>query len=159
MSQVSRNTVSSRGTFLLLCPTLRKRRRPQTFRLRDRRRNGTRSWIHCTSSPFPSNLMAKKVFSFVQPSSHMTIRLYAKRSAHPDILLGAQEMPIPPTSQSGSFCRKSPFFRSFQHIACRYLLYPREWHWGSCAADATSHTLHIFQHHTSEPAQQYTNRR
>jgi hypothetical protein len=42
-------------------------------------------------------------FSLVQPSSHLTICLYAKRSAHPDILIGIHEMPIPLASQIGSF--------------------------------------------------------
>jgi hypothetical protein len=42
-------------------------------------------------------------FSLVQPSSHLTICLYAKRSAHPDILIGSHEMLIPLASQSGSF--------------------------------------------------------
>ena len=47
--------------------------------------------------------------SLVQPSSRLTIHLYAKRSAHPDILIGAHEMPIPQASQSGSFCCELPF--------------------------------------------------
>ena len=53
---------------------------------------------------FPSNSCLKVLFSLVQPSSHLTLRLYAKRgSANPDILIGTHEMPIPPASQSGSF--------------------------------------------------------
>jgi hypothetical protein len=43
-------------------------------------------------------------FSLVQPSSHLTISLYAKRSAHPDILVGTHEMLIPVASQSGPSC-------------------------------------------------------
>ena len=42
-------------------------------------------------------------FNLLQPSSHLTLLLYAKRSAHPDILMGTHEMPIPLASQSGSF--------------------------------------------------------
>ena len=53
-------------------------------------------------------LWLKPSFSLVQPSSHLTICLYAKRSAHPDILMGTHEMPIPLASQSGSFCREFP---------------------------------------------------
>src|SRR6266849_9224116 len=106
MSQVSRNIVLSRGGFSLLYPTLpvAQRRRPRTFMLRDRWRCGTRTWMHCRSSLFPSNLWLKAPFSLVQPSSHLTLGLYAKRLTHPDILIGTHEMPIPLTSQSGSFC-------------------------------------------------------
>ena len=49
-------------------------------------------------------LWLKFSFSLVQPSSQLTICLYAKRSTHPDILIGSHEMPIPVASQSGSFC-------------------------------------------------------
>ena len=49
-------------------------------------------------------LWLKLLFSLVRLSSHLTLSLYAKRSAHPDILIGIHEMPIPLTSQSGSFC-------------------------------------------------------
>jgi hypothetical protein len=52
---------------------------------------------------FPSNLWLKVPFSLVLPPSHLTLCLYAKRSAHPDILIGTHEMPIPLASQSGSF--------------------------------------------------------
>jgi hypothetical protein len=48
-------------------------------------------------------LWLKLPLSHEQPSSHLTLRLYAKRSAHPDILIGTHEMPIPLASQSGSF--------------------------------------------------------
>ena len=47
---------------------------------------------------------SKSHFSLLQPSSRLTLRLYAKRSTHPDILLGTREMRIPLVSQSGSFC-------------------------------------------------------
>ena len=47
--------------------------------------------------------MAKAPFSLVQPSSHLTLCLYAKRSARPDILIGTHEMQIPLASQSGAF--------------------------------------------------------
>ena len=59
---------------------------------------------------FPSISLFKNSFSLVKPSSQFTIRLYAKRSAHPDILIGTHEMPIPRASQSGSFCSEFPFF-------------------------------------------------
>ena len=49
-------------------------------------------------------LWLKLSFSLVQPSSRLTLCLYAVRSAHPDILIGTHEMPIPLASQSGSFC-------------------------------------------------------
>src|SRR6267154_2938248 len=106
MYQVSRNIVSSRGRSSLLYPALRQRRRLQTFGLRDRWRNGTRTSesMHCRTSLLPSNLWLKVPFSLVRHSSHLTLCLYAKRSAHPDILIGTHEMPIPLTSQSGSFC-------------------------------------------------------
>jgi hypothetical protein len=54
--------------------------------------------------PLPLQFIAKSSISLVQPSSRLTLRLYAKRSAHPDILIGTHEMPIPLASQSGSFC-------------------------------------------------------
>jgi len=57
--------------------------------------------------------MAEVLFSLVEPSSHLTLCLYAKRSAHPDILIGTHEMPIPLASQGGSFC--SEFF-SFNQL-------------------------------------------
>ena len=57
----------------------------------------------------PPILWLKISFSLVQQSSHLTIRLYAKRSAHPDILIGTHEMPIPRASQSGSFFSEFPF--------------------------------------------------
>ena len=44
------------------------------------------------------------------------IRLYAKRSAHPNILLGTHEMPIPLASQSGSFCREFPSVQSIEQL-------------------------------------------
>ena len=52
----------------------------------------------------PPILCPNLPFSLVQLSSHLTLRLYAKRSAHPDMLIGTHEMPIPLASQSGSFC-------------------------------------------------------
>ena len=55
-------------------------------------------------------------FSLVQLPSHLTLRLYAKRSAHPDILIGNHEMRIPLASQSGSFCRYSLWLDQF-HIS------------------------------------------
>jgi hypothetical protein len=58
MFQVSRNIVSSRGKSLSLYPTPRKRRRPQTFGLKDGRQSGTRSSI-CWSSVLPSKCFAK----------------------------------------------------------------------------------------------------
>ena len=42
---------------------------------------------------------------------HLTLRLYAKRSAHPDILIGTYKMQIPQTSESGSFCLELPFIQ------------------------------------------------
>jgi hypothetical protein len=59
---------------------------------------------------FPSILCLKIPFSLVQPPSHLTFRLYAKRLAHPNTLIGTHEMPIPPASQSGSFLLRIPFF-------------------------------------------------
>ncbi len=43
--------------------------------------------------------------------------LYAKRDAHPDILIGTHKMPIPLASQSGSFCREVTFDQSVEHLA------------------------------------------
>ncbi|KAI0272987.1 hypothetical protein BGY98DRAFT_1099658 [Russula aff. rugulosa BPL654] len=40
----------------------------------------------------------------VQPSSRLTLCLYAKRSSHPDILIGTHEMRIPLSSQSDIQC-------------------------------------------------------
>ena len=61
-------------------------------------------------------------FSLVQPSSHLTLNLYAKRSAHPDILIGTHEMAIPQASQSGSFVENSLSFNQMNisraDIAC-----------------------------------------
>ena len=57
---------------------------------------------------FPPNLWSKIPFSLVQPSSHLTLCLYEKRSAQPDILIGTHEMQIPLASQSGSFV-ENPF--------------------------------------------------
>ena len=104
MSQILRNTISSGGGYSSLYPTLGQQRRPQTFHLRDIWPSGTRTWMHCTSSLFPSgDFMAKAPSSLVQLPSHLTICLYAKRSAHPDILIGTHEMPIPLASQISSF--------------------------------------------------------
>jgi hypothetical protein len=50
--------------------------------------------------------LLKVPFSLAQPSSQLTLSLYAKRhkrSARPDILIGTHEMRIPLASQSGSF--------------------------------------------------------
>jgi len=58
--------------------------------------------IVCLPS-LPLILWLKLLFSLVQPSSPLTLRLYAKRAAHPDILIGTHEMAIPLASQSGSF--------------------------------------------------------
>ena len=62
---------------------------------------------------FPPILWLKVPFSLVQPSSHLTLCLYAVRSAHPNILIGTDEIRIPLASQSGSFCRE---FFSFSHL-------------------------------------------
>ena len=59
---------------------------------------------------FPIIPWLKVPFSLVKPSSHLTLRLYAKRSAHPDILIGSHELPIPPASQGGSFVGSSLLF-------------------------------------------------
>ncbi len=42
------------------------------------------------------------LFSYVQPSSRLVLRLYAERFARRDILIGTHDM-IPVESQSGSF--------------------------------------------------------
>ena len=47
--------------------------------------------------------MTESSVSLVQPSSHLTLGLYAKRSTHPDILIGTHEMPVPLATQSGTF--------------------------------------------------------
>jgi hypothetical protein len=62
MFQVSRNIISVKGSSSSLYLTLSQRRRPQTFGLRDRWRSGIRTWMYCTSSLFPSNVMAKTSF-------------------------------------------------------------------------------------------------
>ena len=59
MSRLSRNILSSRGTSSSLYPTLRQQRRPKTFGLRERWRNGTRTWTHCRSFRFPYGFIAK----------------------------------------------------------------------------------------------------
>ena len=43
------------------------------------------------------------LFSFVQPSSHFILCLYAKRLTHKDLLFGRQEISIPAEPESGSF--------------------------------------------------------
>ena len=58
MSQLSRN-IFSRGTSASLYPIQRQRRRPTTFLSRERSRIGTRTWILCKSSLFPSGSRAK----------------------------------------------------------------------------------------------------
>ena len=65
--------------------------------------------VVCLTS-FPPILWLKVPSSPVQPSSHLALCLYAKRSAHPDILIGTHEMRIPLTSQSGSFFENSLSF-------------------------------------------------
>ena len=162
MYRESRRILFLRGRCSSLYPTLRQRRRPQTFILKDRWRSGTRFWMHCGSSLFLSNFTLKVPFSLVQPSSHLTLCLYAKRSAHPDILIGTHEMLIPLASRSGSFCLELHFGWSIEHLACRYPLYSRERRWRSCAVNAAGHTVHVCPHYTSQPVQQppnYTNQR
>ena len=39
----------------------------------------------------------------MQPSSHLTLRLYLKRLAHPDTLIGTHETPVRVESQIGLF--------------------------------------------------------
>ena len=43
------------------------------------------------------------LFSFVQPSSHLILCLYAKRLTHRDLLIGTQEIAIPAESESSTF--------------------------------------------------------
>jgi hypothetical protein len=62
-----------------------------------------------SSSLFPQTLCLKLPFSLVQPSSHLTICLYAKRSAHSNILIGINEMEITLSPQRGSFFSRIPF--------------------------------------------------
>jgi hypothetical protein len=88
------------------------------------------------SSLFLQTLCLKLPFSLVQPSSHLTIGLYAKRSAHSNILIGINEMEITLSPQRGSFFREFPFILSIEHLVCRYPLCTRERSCGRCAVDA-----------------------
>jgi hypothetical protein len=69
----------------------------------------TRTWtlrrIVSPSHPsFAPILCLKVLFSLVQPSSHLTLRRYAKRgSENPNILIGTHEMPMALASQNGLF--------------------------------------------------------
>ena len=56
---------------------------------------------------FPPILRLKVSFSLVQPTSPLTLRLYAEQSGHPGIPIGTRQIPVPPASQSGSFYRQS----------------------------------------------------
>ena len=48
------------------------------------------------------------VISFVQPSTHLTLCLYAKRFPQSDLLIGTHEITIPVESESDSFvCYRS----------------------------------------------------
>ena len=142
MSQVSRN-ISSRGTSASPYPTPRQRRRPQTFLLRDRWRIGTRIWILCKSSLFPSNSRAKSPIQFrttvfaSHPSS-LCETVYTSRHAfrHPRVA-GT------PSLSKWFVLLRIPLVQSIEHLACSYPLCPREQRWEYCAVGAAGHTLHI----------------
>jgi len=56
----------------------------------------------CKSCLFSPLFLLRVLFSIVQPSSRLVLRLYAERFARRDILIGTHEM-IPVESQTGSF--------------------------------------------------------
>ena len=62
----------------------------------------------CKASLFSPLFRLRVLFSIVQPSSRLVLRLYAERFARRDILIGTHEM-IPVESQIGPFLiRTSP---------------------------------------------------
>ncbi len=56
----------------------------------------------CKAYLFSPLSRLRVLFSIVQPSSRLVLRLYAERFARRDILIGMHEM-IPVESQTGSF--------------------------------------------------------
>ena len=60
--------------------------------------------------PLPPILWLKVPFSLVQPTSLLILRLYAKRSGHPDIPIGTHQMQVPAASKTGSFYLQSSLF-------------------------------------------------
>ncbi len=56
----------------------------------------------CKACLFSPLFPLRDPFSIVQPASRLVLRLYAKRFARQDILIGTYEM-IPVESQTGSF--------------------------------------------------------
>src|SRR6266702_4204097 len=99
----SRNGFARRTSSSSLWSIRQQRRRQQAFRVRDRLCNGTRNLMPCRTCVFKLVFRLSFPFSFVQPSSHLIMYLYAKRLAHPDTLIGAQETPVPVESQTGLF--------------------------------------------------------
>ena len=51
---------------------------------------------------FDRSFLLKVPISFVQPSSHLTLCLLAKRLTQSDLLIGTHEMTIPIKSESGA---------------------------------------------------------
>ena len=71
---------------------------------------------------FPPILRLKPPFSFVQPSSSLTLHLYAKYFARPNTLLGTHEFRIPLEGLTGLFYWDLPLFNRLNitraDIAC-----------------------------------------
>jgi hypothetical protein len=64
------------------------------------------------------------MFSVVQPSSRIVLRLYAERFARRDILIGTHEM-IPVESQTGSFLMRTSLVR-LAELGFRRSICPRK---------------------------------
>ena len=57
----------------------------------------------CKTSIFSLLFRLRILYSSVQPSSRLILRLYAKRFAHSDKLIGTHEIAMPVESQTGWF--------------------------------------------------------
>src|SRR6266702_1832486 len=91
----------------------RLRKGRKAFRLRGRRRCGMRGLMPCRTFFFSTIFFRLKVlFSFVQPSSHIILCLYAKRLTQRDLLIGTHEIMTPVESESSS----SVHYRILVHV-------------------------------------------
>ena len=102
------------------------------------------------------------LFSFVQPSSPLVLRLYADRFARQDVLIGTHEI-IPVESQTGSFLLETWLVRLAEHLGCRLSFCPRRRRQTGWTVEPAGHTLldshcvaeHNTQSHIIHPRRQF----
>ena len=96
----------------------------------------------CKAYLFTPLFPLRVLFSIVQPSSRLVLRLYAERFARRDILIGTHEM-ILVDSQTGSpsINKKNPLIRFAEHFGCRRSFCARQRRQTGWTVESAGHAL------------------